>query len=394
MRGALLVVAVLAGFAPPAAAGEIWLSITEPREGSSVVGEVDIAAEVLAVDEIAAVEFSVDGRQVGTLSSPPYRLPVDLGPENIGHRITVVARDRTGVEITDTVMTLPYPISGQVKVELQQLYVTAIREGDQDIQLTQEQFIVFDNGARQDIVTFAGGDIPFTAVLLIDSSASMSGHRIQAARAGGDAFVTGMAELDQAKVMVFSDQLLGTTPFTDSTQTLSAGLRAATARGGTALNDHLYGAVKLLEHRQGRRVVVMLSDGIDTHSVLSMDQVFEKARRSQVLIYWIRLSRHLGDLPGDQGLNIASAWRSPKQYRRQINLLERTVTDSGGRIVGVDSPSDIQPVFVDVLEELRGQYAIGYYPTDSANDGRWHDVHVDITAPDVQVRTHSGYVDH
>jgi Ca-activated chloride channel family protein len=243
-------------------------------------------------------------------------------------------------------------------------------------------------------VTFAGGDIPFTAVLLIDSSASMSGQRIQAARAGGDAFVTGMAELDQAKVMVFSDQLLSTTPFTTSPQTLSAGLRAATARGGTALNDHLYAAVKLLEHRQGRRVVVMLSDGIDTHSVLSMDQVFEKTRRSQVLIYWIRLSRHLGDLPGDQGLNIASAWRSPKQYRRQINLLERTVTDSGGRIVGVDSPSEIQPVFVDVLEELRGQYAIGYYPTDSANDGRWHDVRVDITAPGVQVRTHSGYVDH
>lgn len=394
MRGALLVVAVLVGFAPNAAAGEIWLSITEPREGSSVVGEVDIAAEVLAVDEITAVEFSVDGRQVGTLSSPPYRLPVDLGPENVGHRITVVARDRTGVEVTDTVTTLPYPISGEVKVELQQLYVTAIRGGDQDIQLTQEQFVVFDNGARQDIVTFAGGDIPFTAVLLIDSSASMSGHRIQAARAGGDAFVTGMAELDQAKVMVFSDQLLSTTPFTTSPQTLSAGLRAATARGGTALNDHLYAAVKLLEHRQGRRVVVMLSDGIDTHSVLSMDQVFEKARRSQVLIYWIRLSRHLGDLPGDQGLNIASAWRSPKQYRRQINLLERTVTDSGGRIVGVDSPSEIHPVFVDVLEELRGQYAIGYYPTDSANDGRWHDVRVDITAPGVQVRTHSGYVDH
>lgn len=394
MRGALLVVAVLVGFAPNAAAGEIWLSITEPREGSSVVGEVDIAAEVLAVDEITAVEFSVDGRQVGTLSSPPYRLPVDLGPENVGHRITVVARDRTGVEVTDTVTTLPYPISGEVKVELQQLYVTAIRGGDQNIQLTQEQFVVFDNGARQDIVTFAGGDIPFTAVLLMDSSASMSGQRMQAARAGGDAFVTGMAELDQAKVMVFSDQLLSTTPFTTSPQTLSAGLRAATARGGTALNDHLYAAVKLLEHRQGRRVVVMLSDGIDTHSVLSMDQVFEKARRSQVLIYWIRLSRHLGDLPGDQGLNIASAWRSPKQYRRQINLLERTVTDSGGRIVGVDSPSEIHPVFVDVLEELRGQYAIGYYPTDSANDGRWHDVRVDITAPGVQVRTHSGYVDH
>lgn len=394
MKRALLVVVLAVCLVPPAAAGEIWLSITEPRHGASVVGEVDIVAEVLAVDEIAAVVFSVDGRPVGTLDSPPYRLPVDLGPDNVGHRITLVARDRSGAEVTDTVTTQPYPISGEVKVELQQLYVTADRDGDPEIRLAREDFAVFDDGARQDIVTFAGGDIPFTAVLLIDSSASMSGRRIEAARAGGDAFVTGMADLDQAKVMVFSDQLLGTTPFTDSTQTLSAGLRAATARGGTALNDHLYAAVKLLEHRQGRRVVVILSDGIDTHSVLSMAQVREKALRSQVLVYWIRLSRHLGDLPGDQGLNITSAWRSSRQYRRQLDFLKRTVSDSGGRIIGVDSPSDIHPVFVDVLDELRGQYAIGYYPADSANDGRWHDVRVDVTAPGVKVRTHSGYVDH
>ncbi len=203
-----------------------------------------------------------------------------------------------------------------------------------------------------------------------------------------------MAGLDQTKVMVFSDQLLSTTPFTDSPHVLSAGLRAATARGGTALNDHLYAAVKLLEHRQGRRVIVLLSDGIDTHSVLSMDQVAETTRRSQALIYWIRLRRHLGDLPGDQGLNISSAWRSPRQYRQQLRLLESTVEDSGGRIVGVDSPADIHPVFVGILEELRRQYAIGYYPSDSSNDGRWHDIRVDVSIPGVRIRTHRGYVDH
>lgn len=394
MRNTVLALAVTAVFVSPAPAGEIWLSITEPREGSSAVGEIEIAAEVLAVDEIAAVEFSVDGILVGKLSSAPYRLPVDLGPENIGHRITLRATDRAGAEATDTVTTQPFPISGEVEVELQQLYVTATRDDDPDVRLDREQFQVFDEGSRQQIVTFADGDIPFTAVLLIDSSASMSGHRIEAARAGGDAFVAGMAELDQAKVMVFSDQLLGTTPFTGSPRILSAGLRSATARGGTALNDHLYAALTLLEPRQGRRVVVVLSDGIDTHSVLSMDQVQERARRCQAIVYWIRLSRHLGDLPGDQGLNITSAWRSSRQYRRQLKLLEATVTDSGGRIVGVDSPADIRPVFVDILGELRGQYAIGYYPTDSDNDGRWHDVRVEVTQPGVKVRTHSGYVDH
>jgi Ca-activated chloride channel family protein len=393
MKNALVAIAVTAVLVAPAPAGEIWLSISEPREGSSVVGEVEIVGEVLAVDEIAAVEFSVDGIPVGKLTSAPYRLPVDLGPENVGHRITLVARDRTGAEATDTVTTLPFPISGEVKVELQQLYVTATGDDDSDVRLDREQFKVFDEGSRQKIVTFADGNIPFTAVLLIDSSASMSGHRIEAARAGGDAFVAGMAELDQAKVIVFSDQLLGTTPFTDSSRILSAGLRSATARGGTALNDHLYAALTLLEPRQGRRVVVVLSDGIDTHSVLSMDQVRERSRRCQAIIYWIRLNRQLGDLPGDQGLNITSAWRSSRQYRQQLKLLDATVIESGGRIVGVDSTSEIQPVFVDILEELRRQYAIGYYPTASVNDGRWHDVRVEVTAPGIRVRTHRGYVD-
>jgi hypothetical protein len=94
LRNTVLALAVTAVFVSPAPAGEIWLSITEPREGSSAVGEIEIAAEVLAVDEIAAVEFSVDGILVGKLSSAPYRLPVDLGPENIGHRITLRATDR------------------------------------------------------------------------------------------------------------------------------------------------------------------------------------------------------------------------------------------------------------------------------------------------------------
>lgn len=394
MKKNLLVSILAICIAPTAPAGEIWLSITEPREASSAVGESEIAAEVLSVDEIATVEFLVDGRTVGTLRSPPFRLPVDLGPENVGHRILVIARDTSGNEARDTVTTIPFPISGEVKVELQQLYVTASHKGRNVKRLNQEQFTVFDEGSRQQIVTFAGGDIPFTAVLLIDSSASMSGNRIEAARAGGDAFITGMAELDQVKVMVFSDQLLSTTPFTGSPRILSAGLRAATARGGTALNDHLYAALKLLEHRQGRRVIVVLSDGVDTHSVLSMDKVAATARRSQAIIYWIRLSRHLGDLPGDQGLNISSAWRSPRKYRHQFKLLESTITDSGGRVVGVDSPSDIHPVFVDILEELRGQYAIGYYPSGSDNDGRWHDIRVEVDSPGVDVRTHSGYIDH
>jgi Ca-activated chloride channel family protein len=375
-------------------AGEIWVSIREPRSGSMVMGNVEIAAEALAVDRIAEVEFFVDGRLAGVLSSSPYRLPVDLGSDNVGHRFTVVARDTSGAEVSDTVTTVPFPVTGEIEIDLQQVYVTVTREGKHVKNLERGEFRVLDNRKPQQIVTFAGGNVPFTAVLLIDASASMAGHRIQAARSGAASFVERMRELDQACVVVFSDQLLGSTPFSDSKPLLTATLGATAARGGTALNDHLFTAIKLLEHRQGRRVVILLSDGIDTHSVLAMADVTDKARHSQALIYWIRLRRHLGDLPGDRGLNISSSWRGPNEYRDQLQLLEQTVVDSGGRIVGVGSPDQIDPVFVDILEELRSQYAIGYYPSDSRDDGHWHDVRIEMSQPDLQTRTHAGYVDH
>jgi Ca-activated chloride channel family protein len=358
------------------------------------MGNVEIAAEALAVDGIAEVEFHVDNRIAGVLSSPPYRLPVDLGTENVGHRFTVVAHDNSGAKASDTVTTIPFPISGEVEVDLQQVYVTVTREGIPVEGLERTDFTVLDDRVSQQIVTFAGGNVPFTAVLLIDSSASMAGNRIQAARRGAASFVDRMQELDQACVVVFSDQLLGSTPFSDSKSLLAATLGATAAHGGTALNDHLFIAIKLLEHRQGRRVVILLSDGIDTHSVLSMDEVSDKVRHSQALIYWIRLRRHLGDLPGDRGLNISSSWRSPNQYRDQLHLLEKAVIESGGRIIGVDSSDQIDPIFVDILEELRSQYAIGYYPSDSRDDGRWHEVRIEMSRPGLQTRSHSGYVDH
>ena len=135
-----------------------------------------------------------------------------------------------------------------------------------------------DEGILQELVTFARGDIPFTAVLLIDASASMFGEKIESAVAGAASFVHGMKELDQAQVMVFSDELLGTTPITDAKEVLTAGLSGTEARGGTALQDHLFVALELIAQRQGRRVMILLSDGVDTHSVVGMPQVFEVAK--------------------------------------------------------------------------------------------------------------------
>jgi VWFA-related protein len=125
-----------------------------------------------------------------------------------------------------------------------------------------------------------------------------------------------------------------------------------------------------------------------------MDHVFEIARKSNALIYWIRFAHSSGDPDADERVNLSSAWKNSDLYNEQRNILTRAVHQSGGRIFRVESPSKIRPVFNLVLEELRDQYVLGYYPDNKRNDGRWHRVKVRVEAADVHVRAPRGYVDH
>ncbi|MCD4750386.1 MAG: VWA domain-containing protein [Thermoanaerobaculales bacterium] len=373
---------------------KIWVSIAEPRDGSFVMGEVLVVVDAVAAKKISEVEFFVDDRVVGVVTSAPYRLRIDLGAKNTPHRFKVVAGDVEGNTATDSITTQPVPIGGEISVELQQLYVTVSQDDTRVLDLKNEEFTVKDNGEKQKIVTFAIGDIPFTAALLIDASASMHGDKLAAATIGATAFVSGMQDLDHAKVLVFADSILNTTPFTDSKQVLSVGLSATQARGGTALHDHLYLALKLLEENQGRRVVVLLTDGVDTHSVLPMTKVFEKAQRSQALIYWIRLQRpKSGGLRSNSTRGLSSAWRNVADYRSDIDLLEKAVVTGGGKVYDVIRSEQIRPIFVEILLELREQYALGYYPSKQLDDGSWHRVRVKTQRSGLRIRTHEGYVD-
>jgi Ca-activated chloride channel family protein len=388
----LLVLALLVAL--PTGAQDIWVTIVEPRDGDSVIGKIDVVVEAVSRAEIAEIEFQIDGRPIGTLAMEPFRMQVDLGEKNVPHRFSVVALDVEGNRATHSVNTQPVPISGDFEVELQQLYVSVTREGERLLDVEREGFLVVDEGEPQELVTFARGDIPFTAVLLIDASASMFGPKIESALAGAASFIHGMKELDQAQVMVFSDQLLSATPITDAREVLTAGLSRTEARGGTALQDHLFVALELIAQRQGRRVMILLSDGVDTHSVVRMPEVLDVARKSNALVYWIRISGDSDGQAGAQGLHMTSAWKNSVQYHEQLELLIDVVEESGGRIAEVGAPEEIGPVFIDILKELREQYVLGYYPSNRLNDGRWHKVKVGVVGDDIEARAPKGYVDH
>lgn len=377
------------------AGAEIQVAITRPPAGEPIFDRVEIAAEVRTFWPVERVEIFVDGRLAGTLTERPFRLVVDVGPQNREHLIEVVAHDDDGSVGRARRVTPPVVVHEELELDLQQLYLTVTgRYGRRVLDLGRRDFAVRDQGKPQELVTFARGDIPFTAVLLVDGSRSMEGEPLRASLAGAHRFVADMAVHDEAKLLVYADRILLATEWTGDAAPLAAALDTTEATGGTAVLDHLYMALTLLEGRQGRRVVVLLSDGYDLQSVLTAQELRRVARRSQAIVYWVRLGSMRSTI-GRPDLRKAplSSWRNDDDVERSYRGLERTVEESGGRIVSIAGSGEIEAAFAEVLAELREQYALGYYPDPRRNDGAWRKVRVELARRGLEVRTREGYVD-
>lgn len=378
---------LLLSVTPLAASIEVW--IEKPRSAKMVSGVVEFMAVAAGDEEIATVEFFVDGLSVATLSSPPFVVKVDVGDKNEEHEFEVIARSVSGVTAVSKVVTPALAVDDLLQIELQQLYVTVSDANRRILDLEKGNFRIYDDGVQQEIVTFESGEVPITAAVLLDCSLSMKGERLEAALQGADVFLQGMQPLDRVMVMLFSDRLLRATEFTEDQQLLRDALAGVTAAGGTSVNDHLFIALSRLEARQGRRVIVLFSDGTDVQSVLSMSSVLEKARRSRAIIYWIRLRKPgEGEIPA-----YTTAWRDVESNREEFRTLRETIVETGGRIEEVESVDGLDDAFAGILSELREQYVIGYYPTRAVGDGSWHEVKVRLNKPG-SVRAREGYIDY
>lgn len=373
-----------------ASAAAVEVLFLSPAPATPIFGMIDVAVNVRSDEPIVKVFFTVDGKKAGELKKPPYRVAWDVGQENVEHHIQVVATTLSGATALADRVSPAVVVNEEINVALRTLFVTVTGgDGKRVLDLTREDFRVIDNHTEQKLITFERGEVPFNAVLLMDTSESMRGPRIAASRAGVHAFLGGMKEVDEASLLLFSDRLLAATPFHNDKKPLEAVLADTPAEGGTAINDHLYLALKLLDGQVGRGAIVLFSDGTDVQSVLSMQEVLWKERRSQSLIYWLQLNEE-----GSRRTSISSAWRDFNANDREFRDLQRAVIESGGRIEGIDSISGVEGAFKEILAELREQYVLGYYPSNARHDGKWHEVQIRIRdRQGLQVRARGGYVD-
>lgn len=246
--------------------------------------------------------------------------------------------------------------------------------------LQQEDFEVYDNGQLQTVTNFVNEVTPFTAVVMLDTSGSMT-MNLDFVKHAAEQFVIRMLPDDTAKVGAFNDKvqiLPANAPFTGDRDRLIRYLKDSLDFGyPTRLWDAVDESLAELEPIEGRRVVLVFTDGDDTASRLGVGPVLERARSRDIMVYGIGLQ--------SEYFNGRSRTRT-RPDRRLKGLTEET----GGGYFELTKTDDLGPTFTRVAQELHSQYVLGFSP--AALDGKVHKLEVKVKRGGMSVRGRRSYV--
>ena len=249
--------------------------------------------------------------------------------------------------------------------------------------LDRDQFQVFEDGVLQDITYFSRQHQPIALTLLIDTSTSMEA-KMRIAQEAAIGFARQLTPADVAAVVEFDSrpQILQT--FTSDKALLEAAIRKTAAGGSTSLYNAIYIGLRELQRVRAtnadevrRQAIVVLSDGEDTTSLLSYEEVLELAKRSETAVYSIGLrSRDEASAGG---------------FREAEFVLRTLAQQTGGREFFVDDVKELPAIYQRISDELANQYSMGYTSKNGRRDGAWRRIVVRVDRPDAIARTKQGY---
>jgi Ca-activated chloride channel family protein len=281
-------------------------------------------------------------------------------------------------------------LSYSVKADLVVFSATAVDgKGRPVTNLRREDFRVYDEGRARPIAHFHGGlGLPARILILLDASGSMGGlDRVANARQAASQLLFALSPEDEVAVAGFDSRYWGVVAFTRDRQAVRRGLESITPFGSTALHDALdKGARDIASHGEGRRAVVVLTDGVDTSSQKTADEVIARSRALDVPIYAVSVVSPLDD-PGSPSF---LGKRDAGEAVAAAETLARYADLSGGAAFRVSNVAGLRIAAVQIASELKHQYRLGWDPSQGPN--RFRRVVVSTTRKGVTVRTRSGYV--
>ena len=234
------------------------------------------------------------------------------------------------------------------------------------------------------VVQFSSEPRPMVVGLLLDTSGSMEGVKIERARQGAAAFLAQLGPDDEIFLLAFDTFPRVLQDLTNNRRLVREALQEVRVGGATSMNLAIVDGVDVLADRAERRAVIVISDGYDTTQTVTIDQAVDYARRLDVRVYGIGVFEAAG-----RGLMGRRRGGFDAINPGETSL--RSLADgTGGRAFILDSLVELQRAYEDIATELRSQYAIAYRPTNPPSSGEWHDIEVRARGGR-DVRTKPGY---
>lgn len=270
----------------------------------------------------------------------------------------------------------------RVNVKLVRLLVTVKDQAGALIgSLAKPQFRVSDNGVNQEIAVFERQTSqPLSVAVLVDTSGSTAKelkYELDSVTRFLRTLYTEGNPDDEAALYSFNWQVTANTPFTRKLARIERSLKDLKAEGGTSLYDALYFASRDFRGREGRHVVIVVTDGGDTTSAKTYHQALEALHMADAVMYPILVM----PITNDAGRNIGGE-----------NALTTLAQSTGGRVFAPSVGAQLDAAFTEILGDLRTQYLLGFYPRNLPETrDRFHRVQVDVVQPGLRALSRSGY---
>ena len=249
--------------------------------------------------------------------------------------------------------------------------------------LEPDNFRVFENNVEQEIQYFSSEDVPISIGVIFDLSGSMANKVGKAKEAALQFFKTSNPQ-DEFFLVSFNERAELISAFTSSADDLQSRLLSASGKGRTALLDAIYlGLSEMRTARNGKRALLIISDGGDNNSRYSQKDIKRLVREANTQLYSIGIFDPFGDRS-----------RTPEELNGPT-LLNEVTELSGGRAFSVENINDLPDVATKIGAELRNQYILGYRPSDKSHDARWRKIKIKLRTPrglpPLSVATKTGY---
>ena len=337
---------------------------------------VRVAVQSISGGVAKSVDLFLDEKKIASWTREPYVATIPYEQYARGSYLRATAVTDDGKEANDIRMLKgPSTSVESVRVDVVQLHVSALDKGGRFVKgLAREEFAVQEDGRPQTVSGFEVADnLPLTVGLVVDGSGSMEKGLSFVHDASADLFKNLIREKDRGFVIEFRERPKFLQDLTGNSGELQRAARETRAEGATALYDSIILGLYQFRALQGRKALVVVTDGADNRSHVDFDTLLRYARSAGAPIYFVAVNIPLTDF----------------KSRKSINQI---ATESGGEVFSIGNAAKIGEVTKRIEEELRSQYLLAFRTDSHKPPGQYRAVTVAVARPGVSVRTIRGYI--